>query len=1277
MKSKDNIFLAYLRVKNSSYGNSKFDEVEIKYFEYSLENNLKKISESLASDVPSGLSDFRLYHKEKSFKDYRNKDYSKVKSRPLTRYNFYDEVLIQSVFNIALSRLKLNLPRYNFGAILADDDSPFTFERWSKYYSEFKNIIAKNADYGSKFQYVYQFDIENFYPSIDKNNLISRITNDLQSDKVLVKWISYILNHYSSSNVLNVHEQADITGIPQGPDYSRFLSIYYINELKSKFMDKYSKLSKISISDYDLDFIMYVDDGYIFFKNYADETLIKKALDEALNEINTKINFEGVGSLGTNSSSTNQLKINPQKCKFIVMDNKNMRDIFTNITISENRAAIDIEVELTDAQYQSIQKSVDLTQMSRMIVMNEAPKIENLLANQLKRNISKFSKLKIDRANIIQQIDKFMRIKTIFPIAIKDESLADILPEHIVLSNNEKNATNNKVIEEIEPFIDTINFEYVFSNLLEKISNSQDTQYLFSTVLSVFEDVRSDFDSNPPNFHYYECFILNKIFSLSFKELGISLKQGLDFIVSLFGFNEHDSFLNYSFSTDDFYYFIFFSNNEDWRRIIEKYIQFTDKFSLSDCKVNLNDNEKILVEGLNSSLNKLKGFELECIVNIYGNCHFELKTNYFTSKYRLNPRLIRNYCLQLKDNDIGKIKLTRNPTHVDNTGVNVNSNENELLERVCDYYKITIQTNFGDVKEYSLSHSAVISQSNINDYSTFEYGCNVRNLELDGIEKKDVISVLRNVLPLWITARDENRLSPSFLNTSSFFFSSVGGEDEQSSKYVIHNQHNSNHVFIFENQKESYFHLCRKISNSSYKEMLSHFFCRLFKFDITDFHPNNVEDFWIFRIVIALNSERFDIDDFLVLLKRIMDEIEVFSNVLSSDIFKAASIFQYHFKSSDSMVKVDKLLVIHQYYSNVWKNGSKDLFFFTLHNQLHSLTLIEHYHNMSRMHSKLTFLNNYEKFLLFAACYLHDIAMLQEPDVSEKIDFNDDLVLSAYNNYNGFSTRNSVIKPNFIHELYNVHSDMEDIIENIVRREHSYKAGNIIRKITKLPLTSEERDLIGRISKNHGEDSEKVYGTIDKLSYSRDNADVRKVSKFLRVLDLSDVGKERVTEEVLGFYGNRMSSKSLSQWIKHLSTDGIEVEIRHESRDNQIGTKQIIEINILLNYFPYDHQVINKNGESHQCYFFDEKKNIISRKEKSKEIDSGHCNLLCKFINEHYYFEKEVEMLNRYSDSNHYEFIIKYVPSKNYSRYRIVDTGVQYQSQRSFEEILISEYEIS
>lgn len=62
------------------------------------------------------------------------------------------------------------------------------------------------------------------------------------------------------------------------------------------------------------------------------------------------------------------------------------------------------------------------------------------------------------------------------------------------------------------------------------------------------------------------------------------------------------------------------------------------------------------------------------------------------------------------------------------------------------------------------------------------------------------------------------------------------------------------------------------------------------------------------------------------------------------------------------------------------ENGSKHLYFYTLHNQEHAVDLIQNSLKIIRAIDYINISKN-DYYVLFIACYLHDISMVTFPDL--------------------------------------------------------------------------------------------------------------------------------------------------------------------------------------------------------------------------------------------------------------------------------------------------------
>lgn len=120
------------------------------------------------------------------------------------------------------------------------------------------------------------------------------------------------------------------------------------------------------------------------------------------------------------------------------------------------------------------------------------------------------------------------------------------------------------------------------------------------------------------------------------------------------------------------------------------------------------------------------------------------------------------------------------------------------------------------------------------------------------------------------------------------------------------------------------------------------------------------------RILSFLRNPLFNIEEFQkreILLDNGQNE-----HTVDYSIMRVIEIFYSFVKEP---VRIDNLIVTHKYICDVWKNGSKHLYFYTLHNQEHAIVLIQ---NIVKLINTIDFLkiSSIDYYILFLACYLHD-----------------------------------------------------------------------------------------------------------------------------------------------------------------------------------------------------------------------------------------------------------------------------------------------------------------
>lgn len=403
--------------------------------------------------------------------------------------------------------------------------------------------------------------------------------------------------------------------------------------------------------------------------------------------------------------------------------------------------------------------------------------------------------------------------------------------------------------------------------------------------------------------------------------------------------------------------------------------------------------------------------------------------------------------------------------------------------------------------------------------------------------------------------------------------------------------------------------------------------------------------FWQFRIIQLLKARTFNLENFVQRCLEILRTLDFSARIIvTSEHFRLAHLVNHYI--TDSHLH-DRFIEVTRFVESSWKNGSKECYFFTLHNQEHARFLIYVIHEFIEKTGFKIYLNQCEAFRLFSACFLHDIGMLSGPpetrlfskDIPEEIDkiFYEILQPLAETAASSLPVNveiNSLNKK----RVFQVSEFIEQLKMNIVRNiHHEISKNEILRDFPNLPLTTAERRDIADICNAHGSEIKEVYNLADKIFDCRSPINIKLLSCLLRFADLCDVSCIRISKEVLERNEERMGKESLFHWIKHMSVDAIELIC--DDKD-----KSKAKINIYHNYLPwlYIKERTLKKACGDRCKnnttleygknniplidcTLDEEESCINY------LDKNECNLLCAFINKAYnWFYKEVIFTNEY-----------------------------------------------
>lgn len=124
------------------------------------------------------------------------------------------------------------------------------------------------------------------------------------------------------------------------------------------------------------------------------------------------------------------------------------------------------------------------------------------------------------------------------------------------------------------------------------------------------------------------------------------------------------------------------------------------------------------------------------------------------------------------------------------------------------------------------------------------------------------------------------------------------------------------------------------------------------------------------RILAYLRNKDFKLEQFEEFVEHIKDKD--ISNCMGIDmgLLGVLNKFISHVRKPEW---VDSLILTHRLTKGLWYNGSKFLNTYTLHNEEHAVTLIDKSLELTNRIDYFV-LKDIDYYILFLACYLHDIA---------------------------------------------------------------------------------------------------------------------------------------------------------------------------------------------------------------------------------------------------------------------------------------------------------------
>lgn len=398
------------------------------------------------------------------------------------------------------------------------------------------------------------------------------------------------------------------------------------------------------------------------------------------------------------------------------------------------------------------------------------------------------------------------------------------------------------------------------------------------------------------------------------------------------------------------------------------------------------------------------------------------------------------------------------------------------------------------------------------------------------------------------------------------------------------------------------------------------------------------------RLLVYLRlNYQFDDVYFKQFAQPIFNDLQNNEEKVDLTIFEVLPIFK---KYIGDPKQIDDLILTHRFVNGIWKNGSKFLHFYTLHNEEHSVELIKYCTQITKSIDYLS-IKKYDYYILFLACYLHDIAMVIYPnlhDFGKTNDLESELTVTKWKNnlqtqiINKNATHSDISK--FIIETFEV---VNNFFEETIRKEHPKRAAKFIksqRDLNYIELLT--RRIVSEISKGHGLDNKDVYGL--RSNAKEDVVSEKYLMIILRLSDLMDMSKDRVSVNILKQSIRNMPKESQFQWISHLAIDKCTIETEFNLQKKIIDKENDeLEIAEKVVFTIYLNTRILTSIDNANC-----KKGLICKVSKDcieikLENETCHnCNFMSKWMmKKHEYLFDELISLQTYLDRNSNNSVFK------------------------------------
>ncbi len=438
-------------------------------------------------------------------------------------------------------------------------------------------------------------------------------------------------------------------------------------------------------------------------------------------------------------------------------------------------------------------------------------------------------------------------------------------------------------------------------------------------------------------------------------------------------------------------------------------------------------------------------------------------------------------------------------------------------------------------------------------------------------------------------------------------------------------------------------------SDTLQRMVLNAVFSSLFMIEISDDVilqkiNNRKITYFELRLLELLRNKYFSINKIIALKSDIVKSEYIYS--IDYSIMQVLDIFRTFVSNPEY---IDNLILVHKYTCDIWKNGSKHLYFYTLHNQEHAVDLIQNSIKLLRAIDYIDISKN-DHYVLFIACYLHDISMVTLPKLDQlqanKFETNK-IYTDFFKEIKKQIKDSKLAKKEVLKLLKDYYMRIDSFYEGLVRDGHAKDSADEIRMRSELKFIDDAvRDIVADVSEAHGYNVNEVYKIKSKASTKIWSLKYTKI--ILRLADLLDMSNYRVSKLILDHNLDNMGETSRFHWLSHLVTRGYVIKTeyylddkitKHFLEEKSIFEKITLTIDVDLP------QITGEKRGDCNCMNLNAVKGTTISLQCGKKCDSDKCNFLCKwFVKKNEYLFMELTALQEYlnnSPDNYFKSIIE------------------------------------